>query len=372
MSTIPEQIKELEDELTRTPKNKATESHVGRIKAKLAKLKNEQEKQRAAGGGAGKTFAVKKSGNATVGLVGLPSVGKSTLMNKLTGTESETASYAFTTLDVVPGAMEHQGAKIQILDMPGIIKGAASGKGRGREVLAAARASDLILLIVNAYNPTELDVIMREVVDAGLRLNEKPADIQISRSDRGGIDVQATIPLTHMSVDQIENVCREFRIVNATVVVREDATVDQLIDKLAGNRVYTKGLVVLSKSDLVPPDILPDSIETVVSKGWQVVPVSAVKDLGMEGLKDQMFNVLDFIRIYLRPHRGETDYEEPLVITRGSSVGDVCDHLHREFRHLFRYAQVWGKSAKFDGQHVAIEHVLADQDVLTIVTRTPG
>lgn len=372
MASIPEQIKEIEDEISTTAKNKATEAHLGRLKAKLARLKNEQEKQRAASGGGGKTFAVKKSGNATVGLVGLPSVGKSTLMNKLTGTESETGAYAFTTLDVVPGAMEHKGAKIQILDMPGIIKGAANGKGRGREVLAAARASDLILLVVNAYNPSELDVIMREVVDAGLRLNEKPADIQLSYRERGGLDIQATVPLTYLSEKEIENICKEFRIVNATIVFRDDATVDQFIDKLAANRVYTKGLVVLTKADLVPQDVLDDAIETVVSKGWKVVPVSAVKELGLDGLKDASFEVLDFIRVYLRPHKGETDYEEPLVITRGSTVGDVCDHLHRDFRRLFRYAQVWGKSAKFDGQHVAIDHVLEDKDVLTIVTRKIG
>jgi uncharacterized protein len=372
MASLAEQIKELEEEISRTAKNKATESHLGRLKAKIARLKGDQDKQRAASGGGGKTFAVKKSGNATMGLVGLPSVGKSTLMNKLTGTESETGAYAFTTLDVVPGSMEYKGAKIQILDMPGIIKGAADGKGRGKEVLAAARASDLILLVINAYNPSELDVILREVVDAGIRLNEKPRDIQLSYRERGGLDVQATIPLTHLTEDQIENICREFRIVNATIVIREDPTVDQFIDKLAGNRVYTKGLVVLTKADLIPQEVLDDAIETVVSKGWQVVPVSAVKELGLEGLKESAFQVLDFIRVYLRPHKGDTDYEEPLVITRGSSVGDVCDHLHRDFRRLFRYAQVWGKSAKFDGQHVAIDHVLEDEDVLTIVTRKIG
>ena len=55
----------------------------------------------------------------------------------------------------------------------------------------------------------------------------------------------------------------------------------------------------------------------------------------------------------------------------GSSIGEVCDNLHRDFKRLFRYGQIWGTSAKFPGQHVSIDHKLVDGDVLSIVTR-PG
>jgi len=152
MATIEEQIKEIEEEILKTQKNKATEHHIGKLKAKIAKLKAQQELQKVKGGGTGRRFYIKKSGDATVALVGFPSTGKSSLLNLLTSANSAVAEYHFTTLEVIPGIMEYKSAEIQILDMPGLIKGAAKGKGRGREVITAARAADIILLLGDVFN----------------------------------------------------------------------------------------------------------------------------------------------------------------------------------------------------------------------------
>ena len=111
-------IKELETEYARTQKNKATETHLGILKAKLSKLRRELTEAGSAGkkgGGAGERgFEVSKSGDTRVGLVGFPSVGKSTLLTKLTGTFSLAAGYEFTTLTAIPGTMHYRGAKIQV------------------------------------------------------------------------------------------------------------------------------------------------------------------------------------------------------------------------------------------------------------------
>ena len=80
-----------------------------------------------------------KSGDARAALVGFPSVGKSTFLSKITKTKSEAAAYSFTTLTAIPGVLEYGGAEIQILDLPGIIEGASEGKGRGRQVISAAK-----------------------------------------------------------------------------------------------------------------------------------------------------------------------------------------------------------------------------------------
>jgi len=69
-----------------------------------------------------------KSGDARVAMIGFPSVGKSTLLSKVTTTESQVAAYEFTTLTCIPGVIEHKGARIQLLDLPGIIEGASEGE----------------------------------------------------------------------------------------------------------------------------------------------------------------------------------------------------------------------------------------------------
>jgi ribosome-interacting GTPase 1 len=95
----------------------------GTLKAKIAKLKSELINgpggKSAGSKDAGRGFDVTKSGDTRIGLVGFPSVGKSTLLTALTGTRSEAAAYEFTTLTCIPGTMKYKGARIQVLDLPG-------------------------------------------------------------------------------------------------------------------------------------------------------------------------------------------------------------------------------------------------------------
>ena len=363
---IEEQIKAVEDEIQKTPYNKATQHHIGRLKAKLARLKDEQETRRLKGGGGGPSYAVKKSGNATVGLVGFPSVGKSTLLNQITDATSEVAAYDFTTLDVIPGLMEHRGAKIQVLDMPGLIRGASKGRGRGKEVLSVARACDLILLMIDVFE-THVDVLADELHLAGIRLNERPADVTLTKANRGGLTVNPTVKLTKLDAEMVADICREWGYLNGTVVVRQDITEDQLIDVLAGNRVFLRAFVVVNKIDLVSSDY----VKQLQAKlpGWKLVPISAEKGVGLTRLKDEIYSTLRFMRVFLKPQGKEADMADPMIVKQDSDVGMVCDAIHRDWRKRFRYANVWGPSAQFPGQKVGLDHPLKDSDVLTIVLR---
>jgi len=111
MNTLAK-IAEIETEMARTQKNKATNGHLGLLKAKLSKLKREVMEGPKSSGGGQEGFDVKSSGDARVGLIGFPSVGKSTLLSKLTGTFSEAADYEFTTLTCIPGVYNYKGTKV--------------------------------------------------------------------------------------------------------------------------------------------------------------------------------------------------------------------------------------------------------------------
>ncbi len=363
MVSIKEQIQEIEEEIRSTPYNKATQHHIGKLKAKLAKLQDELDKQKSKGPPS-EGFGVKKSGHATVVIVGLPSVGKSTLLNAITDAESEVAPYDFTTLNVIPGVMVYKGAKIQVLDLPGLVKGAAKGKGRGKEVLSVVRSADLILLMVDVFN-VNLELILDELYKGHIRLNQHPSDIVIKRKDRGGINVTSTTKLTKLSTDTISAMMREYGIINADVILRSDVTEDQVVDFMSGNRIYVPAFVVLNKIDLVGRKYLKEVQDMFMD--ITILPISAQKGFRIEDLKLKIFETLKLIRIYMRPQGGPIDYDEPLVIREGSNVGDVCDIIHRGFRDRFRYANIWGKSAKFSGQTVGLRHILMDEDVLTIV-----
>jgi len=362
---IEKQIKDIEDEIFNTQKNKATEHHIGKLKAKIARLRQEVEKRKSAGS-KGKGFSIKKSGDATVGLIGFPSIGKSTLLNQLTDAKSRIGSYDFTTLDAIPGMMDYNGANIQILDLPGLITGAAEGKGRGREILSAVRNVDLILFMIDAQHQEHVDLMAAELYKAGLRLNQKKPDVVIKKTGTGGISVTSTIKLKHLDHELIKSIVSEY-VVNADIIIREDITEDQIIDCFLENRVYVSAFVIINKIDLVSKQELKNRIQYITNSGWDVICISALKTKGLDKLKEKIFSELKFIRIFMKPVGKKADMDEPLVLKEGSTVEDVCKKLHRTFKDKFRYANVSGPSAKHDIQKVGLDHVLKDGDILTII-----
>lgn len=128
--------------------------------------------------------------------LGFPSVGKSTLLTTLAGVYSEVAAYEFTTLTTVPGCIRYKGAKIQLLDLPGIIEGAKDGKGRGRQVIAVARTCSLIFIVLDVLKPLQhKKIIQRELEGFGIRLNKQPPNIGFRKKDKGGVNLQCLVTI---------------------------------------------------------------------------------------------------------------------------------------------------------------------------------
>ena len=351
-----------EEELKTTKYNKRTQGSVGLLKAKISRLKEEKQK-RASSGKKGEGYAVKKSGDATVILVGFPSVGKSTLLNSLTNADSLVAAYAFTTLTVIPGTMHYKQARIQILDVPGIVEGAASGRGRGREVLAVAQNADLALIVIDVFHPLHYKAILNELREANIRINREKPKIKISKREKGGLNIWSTVKLTKIDRDTIAGILRELRMNSADVIIREDIDADDVIDVIEGNKRYIPAIIVVNKVDL--------ATETELKKIKDIMKpdlyISAETKKGLDELKDMIFNKLSFIRIYCKEIGKNADLEEPIILFKGAKLKDVCDKLHRDFVSKFKFARLWGTSVKFDGQKVLnIEHEVKDKDIIEI------
>ncbi|KAK9458517.1 P-loop containing nucleoside triphosphate hydrolase protein [Lipomyces oligophaga] len=367
MSTTVEKIKEIELEMSRTQKNKATSFHLGQLKAKLAKLKRDLLTPQSSGGGGGLGFDVARTGVASVGFIGFPSVGKSTLMSRLTGTHSEAAAYEFTTLTTVPGTIMYRGAKIQMLDLPGIIEGAKDGKGRGRQVIAVARTCNLIFIVLDVMKPlTHKKIIESELEGFGIRINREAPNIIIKKKEKGGLNITNTVPLTHLDQGEVKAVMSEYRISSADVSIRCDATVDDLIDVLeAQNRRYIPVIYALNKIDSISIEEL-DLLYRIPN----AVPISSEHGWNVDELLDMMWKKLSLVRVYTKPKGSAPDYEQPIVLRQGHcTVEHFCNAIHKSLIEQFRSALVYGSSVKHQPQHVGLSHVLKDEDVVTILKK---
>ena len=338
--SIQAKIAEIEEEMAKTQKNKATEGHLGLLKARIAKLRREQvETIMRSGGAKGEGFDVIKSGDARIGLIGFPSVGKSTLLNTLTDTYSEVQEREFTTLTCIPGVIRYRGSKLQLLDLPGIIEGAKDGKGKGRQVIGVARTCNLILVVLDAVQPlTHKRIIESELEGVGIRLNRNKPDIDIKISHKGG-----------------------GLMINRTV----NSDVRMTDETITSIRVYIPALYVINKIDKITIEEL-DLLDQIPN----YVLISAHLKWNLDELLERIWDKLDLMRIYTKPKGQVPDYEEPVILLRKKrTVADFCNKIHRSLVRDLKYAIVWGSSVKMQPQKVGKDHVLNDEDVIQIVKK---
>uniref|UniRef100_A0A8C1NGL4 Developmentally-regulated GTP-binding protein 2 n=1 Tax=Cyprinus carpio TaxID=7962 RepID=A0A8C1NGL4_CYPCA len=350
---ILEKIAEIEREISRTQKNKATEYHLGLLKAKLAKYRAQLLEPSKSSGAKGEGFDVMKSGDARVALIGFPSVGKSTFLSLMTSTESEAASYEFTTLTCIPGVITYKGANIQLLDLPGIIEGAAQGKGRGRQVIAVARTADVVIMMLDATKgDVQRELLEKELESVGIRLNRPKPNIYFKVSVSG---------FFFFNVRQHVNLNPTAEIFNAEVLFREDSTPDEFIDVIVGNRVYMPCLYVYNKVD----QISIEEVDRLAHRPNSVV-ISCGMKLNLDYLLEQLWEDLALICIYTKKRGGKLFL---LLNFYRASVEHVCHRIHRTLASQFKYALVWGTSTKYSPQRVGLTHIMEHEDVIQIVKK---
>jgi GTP-binding protein len=152
---------------------------------------------------------------ADVGLVGLPNAGKSTLLSVLTAAKPKIASYAFTTLTPQLGMVEYRdGKSFCIADLPGIIEGAAEGKGLGHRFLRHIERNPVLLFLIPADSSDhkkEFEILVKELENYNEELLHKQFVIAVSKSDMLDDELKAAIEkelpqnIPHIFVSSITN-----------------------------------------------------------------------------------------------------------------------------------------------------------------------
>jgi GTPase len=134
---------------------------------------------------------------ADVGLVGFPNAGKSTLLSVITAAKPKIADYAFTTLVPQLGMVEYRdGKSFCIADLPGIIEGAAEGKGLGHRFLRHIERNSILLFLIPADSKDhkkEFDILHHELQEYNPEMLQKDFVIAVSKSDMLDDELKASI-----------------------------------------------------------------------------------------------------------------------------------------------------------------------------------
>lgn len=191
------------------------------------------------------------------------------------------------------------------------------------------------------------------------------SNIYLKVKTAGGMKITFQSPPKRIDEKMVYNILRDYKILNCEVLIRdEDVTVDDLIDVIMkDHRKYIKCLYVYNKIDSVSLDFLDK-----LAREDHTVVMSCELDLGIQDVVDRCWKELNLMRIYTKRKGADPDFSEALIVRNNSTIEDVCDRIHRTLKDTFKYALVWGASARHIPQRVGLGHVVADEDVVYIVT----
>ena len=307
-TTADEKMFALEHMMATIPRHKGTEKLQADIKKRISRLREGEDKS---GGKRADLYAVAREGAAQAILLGAPNCGKSSLVRCLTNAKPEVAEYPFTTTRTMPGMMEFEDIKIQLVDMPPIADGILEPFHKN-----LARSTDLVIVVIDlgANDPAADFISYRDALAA--------AKIEIVP------DVPETV--TEYGVKQ------------------------------------RPAMILANKYDFDEGDVLLDEFRAKVGgSGFAVVPVSTLTGDGVEDVRRAVFDSLGILRVYSKIPGRPADMASPFILHKGGTVMDLARIVHKDFAESLRYARIWG-AEHFDGQMVQRDYQLRDRDILEL------
>jgi ribosome-interacting GTPase 1 len=298
-----EKIAALQEMLAIMPRHKGTDKLHAMLRQKIARFSQEAEKKYATARRAG--FYISREGAGQVMLVGPANAGKSQLLAVVTEAIAEIAEYPFTTKTPIPGMMKFEDIQIQLVDTPPI------GRKEVRVLLSnVLRNADLIVIVID--------------------LSREP-------------------------ISQVEAALQGLR--EARIEPLDDGT------QVTPGSYPRKMLIVGNKNDLAGSNKNWERLRSQYARQFPLVSISAREGGGLEEFKRAVYQALNIIRVYTKTPGSKADLTDPMILEKGSTLGEAAESLHKDFYQNLKYAVVWG-SGKYDGQRVSKGHVLQDGDIV--------
>lgn len=366
--TPEEKIKALEEFLSAVPKHKGTENIRLWAKRRLAELREEVEARRARRGGGGPRIFIERAGAGQVVLLGPPNSGKSSLLARLTNANPEIAPYPFSTQLPTPGMLDYKDIQFQLVDTPPLLLDQPSSPINNR-VIGLARNANAVALVIGLDEEDPADTLRKLInflAERGVVITKSKGLVRIRR-DRSvnGIKIVGHGRMVNFTEDDLRRLLSQYRIYNAIVEMEGDVTLDDVEDAIFTTRVYKPAIILLNKADLPGAREVAKRVMKHAPPDVPVLVVSAATGEGLDKLGDIIFEILEIIRVYTKQPNKEPD-PDPLVLEKGATVLDAAKRIHKDLARRFRYAKIWGPSAKYPGQRVGTDHVLKDGDIIEI------
>jgi ribosome-interacting GTPase 1 len=367
-----EKLLALQEFLSSIPKHKGNEKLRSQIKKKISSLRLEIESEKRKSKHSTYAYKFEKTAAAQVAILGLTNVGKSSLLASLTNAKPEVNSYPYTTKSPIAGTMNFEDIQFQLIELPApVIKGFNEAFWESR-ILELIKSLDALIIMVDlTKNPCfQFKLILNALNEAGISLERPKTKVEIDIK-KSGVGIQTIVMgnLIDCTSEDLKKLFNDYGIKNARITllgsIRLKDVENAILERI---KIFKPSLILANKIDLCELEASLMELKECIKGEIPMIPVSCKTKQGLNELGKSLFNILGIVRVYTKNPKSKEVSKNPIVIKRGSTIADVAKKIHSGFIEFFNYAKVWGKSAKFPGEKVGIEHLVEDGDILEIHT----